>query len=206
MAVRSKASEGFTLIELMIVVVVIAVVAGAAAPAIGASVRERKTSTAALDLARAFRTARSSAAGYGVAYMVAFSEEADGGRGALQVFRGDKNRCNAVAWGAPTLPQVDQYSGSAIADDPDWRIQVRTAQGSSLQVCYEPTGVTYWRLGVAMDGGGADFGRFSAESPTSGGSATGGFRFTVERIEDGAVQGVARAVVVPLGGDPRVAR
>jgi prepilin-type N-terminal cleavage/methylation domain-containing protein len=203
MANRRK-TAGFTLIELMIVVTVIAVVAGAAAPAIGAGIRNRKASTATLDVARAFRVARSSAAGYGVAYMVSFDESADDGRGALRVTRGDTNRCNSVDWTLSTLLQVDEYKGSAFADDDDWQIRLRAPE-SKLQICYEPTGLTFSRVSASDSDGASSFGRFSSMSPIgAGGTAAGGWVFRVDRVEGGHEVGVRRQVVVPLGGEPRV--
>ncbi|MBC7170926.1 MAG: hypothetical protein H5U40_00775 [Polyangiaceae bacterium] len=176
----------------MVVIAIVMVVAAAAAPAIGAAFRERKTSTAALDVVRAFRNARSAAAGYGRAYMVRYVQTNDHDRGDLQVFRGMTNRCNG---GVFSGTHVQGMGYSALTHATDFPIELRLVptEQATLELCYEPTGQTYWRTTAP---------RFSTES-FNGASA---FRFSVTRRVGGAVEGVVRYVVVPLGGDARISR
>ncbi len=197
-------TEGFTLIELMVVVAIVAVVAAAAAPAIGAAVRDRKTSTAALDVVRTIRGARAAAAGYGRAYMVRFTAADDADQGSLIVVRGTTNRCSSSTFATGTSAEIAELayrSPVSSGETDDWKIALTNDEGiTTLDLCYEPTGVTHWRSDTTA--------AFQSTSYTVGedGPAQSGFGFTVQRTTDEGNEGVARRVVVPLGGDARIAR
>ncbi len=180
----------------MVCLAIAAVLAGTAAPAVARALRDRRTSEATHEVVRAFWVARSSAAGYGVAHVARFDETGDDGRGSLEVIRGASNGCNHAGFGDASLPVVTTYAGSAF-DDEGYRLVLRTTQ-PYVEVCFEPTGTVSWRASAGA--------RFSASSPMIDGRAQGGFRFRLERIADGALEGVSRRIVVPMGGDARVAR
>lgn len=204
---RSR-KAGFTLIELSIVVIVIAVMAGLAGPALSQAMAERRANQATLDVVRAVRNARSSAAAYGRAHLVLFDST---GLGRVDVYRGQNNRCNDAMpgnpflnnWGARTAPDCNATPNCIdsvnLNDSPyltsSSQIQL-TRNGGDIQICYKPTGVMMWRTA-----NGVPF------SDTNDPNIAGGVRFALEpQDENGVRSGVVRRVVLPLGGDARVLR
>jgi len=203
-----RRAEGFTLLELMIVVTVIAILAAAAGPSIAAGVQEGRAMRASSDLIRLLTRARSASQGYGRAYLARYSDVSGGTNGAVQIFRGTNNRCNATDW--VTVTSIACASNPQCIDDVDMRryarggqtVRMRIPGHNPLDICFEPSGRTFYRRSSSTTNGG-----FSDRNTTVGTSAlSGGFRISFQRRIDGVNTGVERWVMLPLGGDPRVLR
>ncbi|MFW5921444.1 MAG: prepilin-type N-terminal cleavage/methylation domain-containing protein [Polyangiales bacterium] len=211
--VRAGRQEGFTLLELMIVVTIVAVVAALAAPAIASALNARRANEASLDLVRLAKRARSESAAYGRAHLLRVMPAGAGGssRGRVEAWRGDNNACNTNQWGA--IITSDCRTNDACIDQLDLEMDhydvgsnhVAMALpdfGETIDVCYEPTGVMQWRTGTS--------GRFSDRQSEFGSSSNdlhGGVRARFEpRDGSGTKNGVARWAVLPLGGDARTLR
>ncbi len=201
-----RREDGFTLLELMIVVIIIGLAAMLAAPTIGTAMAERRTSEATLDLVRLLRAARSSAAGYGRAHLARYAAGAAGGLGTIEMYRGINNGCNANNWAAITaggcngnaacrqwLNMTDYTRGTHTV------VMASVGGFDDLDICFEPTGITRWRVNVAD--------RFlDLNIAPNGTNLRGGFVFSFQRQVGGANAGVLRRVLLPLGGDARVLR
>ncbi|NCQ62100.1 MAG: prepilin-type N-terminal cleavage/methylation domain-containing protein [Myxococcales bacterium] len=193
----ARRSDGFTLLELMIVVTIIAVMAAAAGPTIAAGVQAEKSARASSDMVRLMTRARSASQAYGRAYLARYSAANDG---SIKIYRGTNNRCNATDWAAVTA--VACASNPLCIDDVDMRryasagqtVVMFTAAGHN-DICFEPSGRTFYRTGTV-----------ATDLFTDRNTVSGGFRFTFTRKVGGVATGVVRRVVVPLGGDARVLR
>lgn len=197
---RRRAAQGFTILELLIVVTIIAVTAALAAPAMHGAIMERKGAEASLDLVRLGRQARSSALAYGRAHVIRY-EAAEGGR--FRVYRGIATSCNAASNDWATFIRDDcGRAGTFCVDwldlsESKWKlgssvIQAVSTDGDALvDICYEPRGAVLHRTSSTA--------RFSSLNTVSG-----GYIFQFQRLDGGTVTGVSRQVLVPLGGDPRL--
>lgn len=193
----SKRTEGFTLIELMIVVVIIAVVAALALPSIATGLRDRAANQAALDLVRLARRARAEAAGYGRAHMLHFDAATDG---SAELYRGFVGRCALNNWAAVTAGGCDDNTMciDSLVMNRDHRslstINMALSDGTNwLELCFETSGVVRHRT---TPGG----------TFTDANVVNGGFQFLFQRYNADGNLGVARRVLVPLGGTARILR
>jgi prepilin-type N-terminal cleavage/methylation domain-containing protein len=93
---RRSRSEGFTLLELMIVVTIIAVSAALAAPAITQAMSIARADRANHDVVRLVRQGRSEAMAYGRAYLLHVDRT---GNGRVELWRGASSACRLENWG-----------------------------------------------------------------------------------------------------------
>jgi prepilin-type N-terminal cleavage/methylation domain-containing protein len=195
-----RANSGFTLLELLIVVAVIATVAMLAGPALQQTVGEHRAATAALDLVRLGRRARSESLAFGRAHLMRIDANAE----TVRVYRGITNSCRtndralitAVACGAPGTSCIDSmdltshtYRRGSIG------VYMAITSGNALlDACYRPSGVVEFRTTAV--------GTFSDLNTNAG-----GWIVTLQREDDddGAI-GVARRILIPHGGDTRILR
>ncbi len=198
--------EGFTLMELMVVVGIVAVVVGLALPSMSQQLADQKTNQCALDIVAAARLGRSASTAYGRAHLFRWDPALAGGQGAIEIYRGINNGCNTNNWATITAAGcggnvncIDSvYPTEFQSGDSIYRITETGVLGAGGDVCFEPNGTVRWRPGQA--------GFFNSTSlAVGGGNANGGFVFNVQR-ELGVAVGVARQVLVPLGGDARKIR
>jgi prepilin-type N-terminal cleavage/methylation domain-containing protein len=189
---RSRSRDGFTLVELMVVVAIIAIMAAGIAPAITSALADGRAGNAAVDLVRLGGRARSETTFSGLAHVLSYMAGQNGGLGVVQLLRGVNNRCNSQTWGA----------GSALIDRVDMTfynfgnthvIDVKRTDGATaqIQICYQPDGAMMIRAGGS--------GTFTAP-------VNAGVGFTITRSVDGTTRGVPRQVFFPYGGTARLDR
>jgi len=207
---RARArSEGFTLMELMIVVFLIAVVAALAAPSIQRAQADRRTNQSALELVRLFRHARGDAAGYGRAYVVRIDPDDNDGEGSVEVLRGSNNGCNTATFEDDGDPNCQEASCVDVWPEPQARstfdehgyiIDLNTPAGAH-ELCFQPNGVVLSRVYETTPGA-------FVEGNADGVFDSGAIVYTLQRTQEGGTaEGVARRVAIPVGGgDARIMR
>ncbi len=208
---RRSSVDGFTLLELMIVVAIVGVVAAVAAPEVSHQLSEARTVDYQLDLVRLGRLGQSRAAGYGRVHLLTV----DGNTGEASLWEGPSNYCRSVNWNAVSV-------GGCTAGN-DWCLEdvlpSRYTRGSSssyeldictnaaatdcgvnsFQICWEPTGKAWHR--TTWGGRWSDSAR-NAES----GILHRAYVVRLQREENSEDAGVARRILFPLGAAPRVLR
>lgn len=202
----SKHRSGFTLLELMVVVSIVAVVVGLALPTMSQQLADQKTNQMALDIVASARLARSSATAYGRAHLMRWDPAGAAGLGTVEVYRGINNGCNTNNWGAivgvcagnvnciEAVHATEYQSGNST-----YQMSVIGALNAGGDICFEPNGTVRWRPGPA--------GFFTNNLVATGGQdSNGGFVFNIQRRNTGTDVGVARQVLIPLGGDARKIR
>ena len=167
----ARATRGFTLIELMVVVVIITGLASLAVPSILRQMRDRRTRQAAEEIAMLYRQARLRALGRGAAVLVQY-RKATGFQLREAVLGGASTcatlpttNCATTNWGqGPTVAGGDQlissfdpttgvYDGvtaQAYASDPNKGGGSATYKSSdnadALDICFTPMGRTLFRI------------------------------------------------------------
>jgi len=190
---KRASQEGFTLLELMVVVVIVGVVAALAAPQIGSALANRRTNELALEVVRIVRAGRSASVGQGRAYLMQVDPVAE----EITLYRGSTNRCTPRAsWATITAPGCEgnprcaAYVAAPVVGTSTYDYQV-DGGNQRIDVCFEPSGITRWSSGGS---------NFADTHPN------GGVQLNVRRVAGGATAGVVKVVAIPFGADARIIR
>jgi prepilin-type N-terminal cleavage/methylation domain-containing protein len=202
---------GYTLIELMMVVLIIGSSVLAFAPGISRAMAERRVSTAARELIRLGRRARSDSFGYLRAHLVWITPA----NGRVQLLRGPTNSCVYADW-ATIQAECDATPVGANCVE-DFRVENFTS-GSGAIGLYEETGSTatpaytsatralcYTASGILQHTTGFALPLVTTNLSESN-DVNGGFVYT---LHSGSVEPDAAAgdrvhrVLFPLGSSPR---
>ncbi|MFK7988812.1 MAG: GspH/FimT family pseudopilin [Sandaracinaceae bacterium] len=198
---RREKTEGFTLMEAMVVVAIIAITAALAAPGLSRTMADRRAGEATHSMVRIGARARSEALAYGRAIALVYSQDstsAAGDDGSVEMWRGNLDRCSANDWGSlitadcSANPRCVGMLDMGEFDYPNHSVRMRMVGGTAGTLCFQPDGDMVVSTG----------GPFSGVAP--GGSDAVRFNFT--RLESGTSAGVQRAVIFPFGGAPRILR
>jgi type II secretory pathway pseudopilin PulG len=220
---RSRSIEGYTLLEMSIVVLIMGAMAAMIAPGLGEFMADARASGASEELIRLNRMIRARVNQTGLAHLMLFqaSDDAAGsnGLGRIRVWEGMNNHCNQTPWlqtinGAANLGHVpvdavdmgdSAYNLSTSTSPPtasDTGRQVIRIQASTNPklaiLCFEPGGNTF--VGVT-DGTSPAIGYTFAPQTVAE-------TFTVIRAlsRGGTMEqrGVNRDVIFPPGGNGRM--
>jgi prepilin-type N-terminal cleavage/methylation domain-containing protein len=220
---RSRSIEGYTLLEMSVVVLIMGVLAAMIAPGLGEIMADNRASAASEELVRLNRVIRARVNQTGLAHLMVFAatNDANGsnGLGRIRVWEGMNNHCNQTPWlqaingteadGQLPVEGMDMGdtaynlpTGSSPPTATDTGRQVIRIEASTVPtaavLCFEPGGNTF--VG-ATDGGAPAIGyAFTPQTQAE--------TFTVVRAfsRSGAMEdhGVRRTVVFPPGGNGRM--
>lgn len=202
---RSRTEQGFSLIELMVVVTIVAIVSALVLPGMSQASRDRRIQQAAISALDVIREVRSRAMYRGAAQLLVIQNTGNALR--FDAYEGSSSSCRMSRF-SPTAGVLDPQARVATLDlsetryvrDGLWaRISVPAA-AAQLQVCFTPTGNAYFSNDSTV-----------ITSPTEGWSndstlvgVGGAYQIDVFQIQDGVELGVRRHVLIPLGGNPRM--
>jgi prepilin-type N-terminal cleavage/methylation domain-containing protein len=212
----SRSEEGFTVIELMIVVLIISVMAMLIGPGISEFISDTRAASAAEELVRLQRHIRARVEQTGLAHMMVFSAAGSNNLGTVTVWEGMNNHCSTTPWtqaltngSANNHFPVEQVNmadynptsaGNAAANDSNRFVIQLTAQTgvttgnagtvvSAFNLCFQPNGLTL--LGTSA----TPWGFAQYVNPVT---------FFVRRTYNGTQHGVTRWVLYPPGGSARL--
>ncbi len=192
---RCNRSQGFTLIELMVVVLIVGIVMALAAPTITTAMQNRTGAEAAYRILGVYKVARTRAMMRGFAHRVAFTP-GPGGVGRFEVWESDRgSSCKLTGWAGLPLTQrvlvLDLNESDFLSNDV--RVDAFTPSGGGgADICYTPLGQMWYSAsgGASWDDG--------------SGVVGGGFDISINRYEGAVLSGPTRHVVLPIGGMPRL--
>jgi prepilin-type N-terminal cleavage/methylation domain-containing protein len=220
---RSRSIEGYTLLEMSVVVLIMGAMAAMVAPGLAEFMADARASGASEDLIRLNRVIRARVNQTGLAHLLMFQATNDAagsnGLGRIRVWEGMNNHCNQTPWiqtingipddGHVTVDGLDMgdsaYNLSTSSDPPTASdtgrqvIRIQASTNAQLAIlCFEPGGNTF--VGT-----------------TAGNSPSIGFIFTPQitaetfsviraTARSGVMEerGVNRAVIFPPGGNGRM--
>jgi prepilin-type N-terminal cleavage/methylation domain-containing protein len=210
-------TDGFTLLELMIVITIMGSMAALLAPGLGEFLADARASSAAEDLVRLSRHVRARTQESGLAHLLVFSATSNDSRGLglITVYEGMNNHCRQTPWaqaingtvadGHAPVESLDMRKGSynpaatgviPSSDDQNRPVIILSVTGSvsaptGAVLCFEPGGRTLEGVGDASLGG------FAFTTQTTA------ISFYVKRTSNGEQHGATREVVFPAGGSAR---
>jgi prepilin-type N-terminal cleavage/methylation domain-containing protein len=204
----AAARAGFTIMELMIVLVIVGIMAMTVAPSLSEVLSNNRHASAAMDLVRFARRARSQSIATSKAQLVRYESTGSNKLGRLDVFTGINNRCRQTPWAdaitrgsnrAMAFDMVDYNPTApgytATLDDTGRQViaLIATNPGSTtaldeVRFCYQPDGLV--------------FAAYIAGDPLR--VQTLGVEFRLRRTIDRVKHGADRVVVFPVGGSARM--
>jgi prepilin-type N-terminal cleavage/methylation domain-containing protein len=206
--VRPRQSAGFSLIELMVVVTIVGIMSAAIVPAMGDVLADHRAASAAMDVLRLARRARSLTLANGTAYMLTAQRADPASLGSLTLVQGMNARCLQTLWNAAVgrpgetigLGAGMAYYNPIAGGRPlgtDANRQVIVLQPSidggnvvSVQICYQPNGEVYIQR--------------AADATMLRQANTMLVTLTVTRTVAGVPHGQTREVIFPNGGSARM--
>jgi len=204
-------TAGYTLIELMIVVMIVGVSLMAFAPGFGRAMADRQVSTAAREVIRIGRRARSETFGYLRAHLLVIMPTA----GQVQLLRAPTNSCTLTSWAesrkdcATNPPGARCLENFKLADWSDRTISLFEDAGNHSYVktaralCYAPSGEVRHTPTAENDLANV------AGSLSDANTVAGGFVYALLAGASAPTSGGAdrvHRVLFPLGGGPRSVR
>lgn len=210
---RSRA--GYTLIELMMVVMIIAISVVAFAPGFGRAMANRRVSTAARELIRIGRRARSDTFGYLRSHLIWIQPA----NRRVQLLRGTTPSCTAPPWAAIQTDCAATGTGMSAqrclenVDFGDWspnddialREELLNAGAVSYSavnraICFAPSGQVFLARNNSLD--------VAADALSDLNTVSGGVVYTLHAGTADPVAGtdLIHRVLFPLGSTPRALR
>ena len=206
---RRHSTQGFTLVELMVVVSIIGTVLMAAMPAMYKAMDDRRVAQVAREVVRVYQSARYKSMAYGRAHSVVYWEELVGDEPFIfETYRGLAPDCMHNDWTslAGGFTSADCENRTACVDS------LRASDYDSNVNDDEYTAVLGWNnLAVCYESGSTSttwFNTFAFGALwLSEGLGKAGLGFAVTAVKDGNHKGVTRKIFVPWGtGSPRILR
>lgn len=220
---RARSTEGYTLLEMSIVVLIMGAMAAMIAPGLGEIMADSRASAATEDLLRLNRVIRARVNQTGLAHLMMFQASADAagsnGLGRIRVWEGMNNHCSQTPWlqaingtalnGQMVIDSLDMAdtaynlpTGSSPPSSTDTSRQVIRIAASTTAalaiLCFEPGGNTF--RGVVA-GNAPDIGfNFTPQTAPETFSV---IRY-INRSGGPEQRGVNRDVVFPAGGNGRM--
>jgi|GEM_PF-1547478 len=203
--------DGFTLIELMVVLVVVGALLSAAMPSMSAGLTDRRVAMVARDVVSLFQRARYMSMAYGRAHQVVYTNDSGAGLTtqayAFETRRGTSGSCSLTSFeNAANIKLtdldcganwrcVDSLYANTYDADPGDNDLIRVDGWKDSSFCYEAGSNDQVFVDTVL------------YANWQSANAQAGFGFLVYRQVGGNTVGVARKVLIPLGsGSPRVLR
>ncbi|HET9930856.1 MAG TPA: prepilin-type N-terminal cleavage/methylation domain-containing protein [Polyangiaceae bacterium] len=151
---RLRASRGFTLVELMVVVLIVAILAVIAVPSVVERMRERRSSEAAQRIAGLYRGARMRAMGRGSAVMVSYDQGSFIVREAVRPPPADNPQCTGEPWSSCTnndwsntknYSELSRFAPTKRSEYEGLTLAAIPSTTTRIDICFTPMGRAYTR-------------------------------------------------------------